>query len=71
MSKYYHPTKEDIVALRLKHGITQQKLADSLYGVSVNTVSSWEAGHRNCPPLTWWAIRLTWDGVDLWNELEE
>ncbi len=62
------PTAQMIKDLRKRHNLTQQRLADSLYGIKVSTVANWEAGRRNCPPIIWWAMVLTWDQRDLWLE---
>lgn len=69
---------EDIKALRKRHGLTQKKLADSLYGVKEARIPNWEAGRRNCPSIIFWAMVLTWDKVDLysigleeWRELND
>lgn len=58
---------QDIKSLRLRHGITQQKLADSLFGINVKNVASWESGRRGCQPIVLWAMVLTWDKEDLWE----
>ena len=60
-----NPKPEEIRALRARHELTQSKLADSLYHITVKAVQEWEAGRRNCPPIIWWAMKLTWDKVDL------
>lgn len=52
MKKEISPRPYQIKDLRKRHGITQQKLADSLYGVSVESVVNWENDRRNCPPIT-------------------
>jgi DNA-binding transcriptional regulator YiaG len=62
------PRPYEIKQLRLRHGITQKQLADSLYGVKWRRIVDWECDRRTCPPITWWAMRLTWDKVDLWEE---
>ena len=62
------PKGYQIQDLRKRHKITQQKLADSLYGVEVHSIQNWEGGRRNCPAIIWWAMVLTWDKVDLWVE---
>lgn len=55
--------------LRKRHNLTQQQLADSLYGnFTGRIIGDYERGERNCMPLTWWAMVLTWDGRDLWQE---
>ena len=58
----------DIKELRKRHGITQKELAYSLYGITTENVQSWESGRRNCTPIVWWAMVLTWDKVDLWKD---
>ena len=60
--------KEGIRDLRRRHGITQQQLADSLYGVKVQSVASWESGRRGCPPIIYWVIKMIWDNADLREE---
>lgn len=63
------PTGQQIKDFRKQHrNLTQQKLADSLYGVTVQSIQAWENGRRNCPPIVWWAMLLTWDDIDLWRE---
>ena len=62
------PTPEDIKALRKRHRITQDVLADSLYGIKRARVPDWEAGRRTCSEIIWWAIWLTWEKEDLWLE---
>ena len=59
---------EEIKALRKRHGITQEKLADSLYHIKPKRIADWESGRRNCPDIVWWAMVLTWDKRDLWAE---
>ena len=55
-------------ALRRRHNLTQQQLADSLYGVKRVTVADWEIDRRKCGPMSWWAIVLIWDKIDLWSD---
>ena len=62
------PTPQDIKDLRRRYRITQDQLADSLYGVKRPRIYDWESGNRQCPSLTWWAMVLTWDHKDLWVE---
>ncbi len=65
------PTPQDIRDLRKRHGLTQKKLAESLYHIKEITVRSWERegnNRRGCPDIIWWAMVLTWDKVDLWAE---
>jgi predicted transcriptional regulator len=64
----HRPRPFEIKALRRRHKITQWQLADSLYGVKRARISDWETGRRDCPPIVWWAMVLTWDKVDLWEE---
>ena len=45
------PTRQDIKDLRKRHNLTQEKLADSLYGIKLETLRSWEKGQRNCPSI--------------------
>ena len=71
MNEPRSPKPEEIRELRARHKLTQDKLADSLYGIKRARVPDWEAGRRNCPPNTWWCMRLIWDGIDLWNEESE
>lgn len=52
-------------ALRERHGITQNQLADSLYGIKRARIADWESGRRGLPPIVWWAMVLTWDGHNL------
>ena len=61
---------EDIKDLRRRHHITQKQLADSLYGIKFERIADWETGRRNMPDIVWWACKLTWDKVDLWEEEE-
>ena len=63
-----NPTKEEIKDLRLRHRITRNQLADSLYGIKRERILDWEVGRRNMPPIVWWACKLTWDHIDLWVE---
>ena len=58
---------EDIKDLRRRHRITQKQLAESLFHITTQAVASWESGRRNCPPIIWWAMRLTWDKIDEWE----
>ena len=65
---------EDIKDLRRRHHITQKQLADSLYGIKFERIADWESinpktgkPRRNCPDIVWWAMKLTWDKVDLWE----
>lgn len=65
------PEPKDVKELRKRHHITQQQLADSLYGVKVERIHDWERegpNGRNCPPLTWWVMKALWDEVDLRDE---
>jgi DNA-binding XRE family transcriptional regulator len=62
------PTPEQILDLRKRHHITQNQLADSLYGIKRERIGDWESGRRACPSIIWWAILLTWDKRDLWEE---
>jgi len=59
---------EEIKDLRRRNKLTQNQLADSLYGIRRERIPEWEAGRRTCPEITWWAMCLTWDGRDLWQE---
>ena len=59
---------EKIKDLRKRHNLTQKKLAESLYGIKQDSVINWENNRRNCPDIVWWAIKLTWDQIDLWEE---
>ena len=61
------PKSEEIKQLRERHGLTQNQLADSLYGIKRERIADWENGRRDCPPIIWWAMVLTWDKVDLWE----
>jgi len=63
-----NPTPEEIKDLRRRNKLTQHQLADSLYGVKRERIADWETGRRQCPPITWWAMVLTWDSRDLWQE---
>ena len=63
-----NPRPEEILELRKRHNLTQNKLADSLYGVKRARIADWENGRRQCPALAWWAMVLVWDKVDLWDE---
>lgn len=63
-----NPTPEQIRDLRTRNHITQDELADSLYGIKRARIGDWEAGRRRMPIIVWWACKLTWDKVDLWNE---
>lgn len=65
------PTKEEVRALRIRHRLTQKKLAESLYDISTTQVINWESGRRNCPGIILWAMVLTWDKMDLWSEEDE
>ena len=71
MNEPRSPKPEEIRELRARHKLTQDKLADSLYGIKRARVPDWESSRRTCPPITWWAMKLTWDGIDLWNEESE
>jgi len=62
------PKPYEIRALRARHNLTQNHLADSLYGIRRRSIPGWEGGIRNCPPIVWWAMVLTWDKKDLWVE---
>jgi len=68
MNEPRSPKPEEIRELRARHKLTQDKLADSLYGIKRARVPDWEAGRRTCPPIIWWAMKLTWDKEDIWNE---
>ena len=59
------PTPEKMKELRARHGISREELALSLYGIKPDRVTDWELGRRNCPPIVWWAMVLTWDKKDL------
>ena len=63
-----HPKPEQIFDLRRRHKLTREKLAESLYDIKHERILDWELGRRNCPGLTWWAMCLTWDQRDLWQE---
>lgn len=60
-----------IKALRKRHGLTQQELADSLYGVTRSAIRAYEGSTRHCSPITLWAMVLTWDKMDLWSQEAE
>ena len=62
------PTPQDIKDLRMRHKITREELARSLYETKPGRIMDWELGRRRCPPITWWAMVLTWDKRDLWEE---
>lgn len=59
---------EEIKDLRRRHHLTQKQLADSLYHIKEERISDWELGRRNCPDIIWWAMVLTHDHIDLWEE---
>lgn len=65
------PRPYEIGALRRRHKISRKELAESLYGIEPGTIQSYELGRRRCHPLTWWAMVLTWDKIDLWADEEE
>ena len=65
------PRPYEIKNLRRRHKITQKQLADSLYGIKKDRVVDWECDRRVCQPIVWWAMKLTWDKVDLWEEEHE
>ncbi len=61
-----------ILHLRQRHNITQKQLAASLYGdIDAKRISGWENNRRGCRPLTFWAMVLIWDKVDLWDRKQE
>ena len=55
----------EIRQLRIRHGLTQRNLADSLYGVKRERVTDWETGRRDYPALVAWAMILEWDKLDI------
>ena len=59
------PTPEGIRLLRKRHKLTQNALADSLYGVKRNRIADWESGRRGCPLPIWWMMVLVHDALDL------
>jgi len=61
-------TPEKIKDLRKRHRLTQAKLAESLYGIKKERIADWETGRRSMPKIVWWAMVLTWDRIDLWEE---
>lgn len=63
------PSPEQIRDLRRRHKLTQEQLANSLYGVRVQQVAAWESGRRGCTPNVWWSMCLIHDKRDLWEEL--
>lgn len=65
------PRSYEIRALRRRHNLTQEQLAASLYGIKVESVVNWERDRRNCKPIVWWAMVLTWDKIDLWSHEDE
>lgn len=58
---------EDIVSLRKRHGITQKRLAESLYDIKYARIPDWESGRRSCPPIIFWGMVLTWDKIDIYG----
>lgn len=62
------PTPGQVKDLRMRHKISRRKLAESLYGVKEERIMDWELGRRGCPAIVWWAMTLTWDKRDLWEE---
>ena len=60
-------TVEMIKDLRKRHKITQVQLAKSLFHISKHRIADWECGRRNCSPITWWAMKMTWDHEDIWG----
>ena len=62
------PTPQMIKDLRKRHRLRQKDLADSLYGIKYDRIPDWETGRRKCPSIVWWAMVLTWDKKDLWEE---
>lgn len=60
--------REEIKDLRARHRITQKQLAESLYGVSEQSVASWESGRRGCPDIIFWVMKMIWDDIDLREE---
>lgn len=64
------PTGEDLKNLRERHDLTQNELADSLYGVRRESLPAWEQGRRNCPPSIFWQMVTVWDEMDLRVEEE-
>lgn len=65
------PTPQQIRDLRTRHRLSQEKLAESLYHIKATNIAHWENGRRNCQPIVWWAMVLTWDKKDLWAEERE
>ena len=54
--------------LRNRHRITQVQLAESLFHVKRDRIADWETNRRNCPPIIFWAMKLTWDKEDIWGK---
>ena len=63
--KPIRPTVSDLRALKARHMLTAAQMAEPLYGVPKKTMENWLGGHRDCPPLAWWALNLHFNGVDL------
>ena len=63
-------TVEMIKGLRKRHHITQAQLAESLFHIKRDRIADWECGRRNCPPIIWWAMKMTWDHEDIWGKDE-
>lgn len=46
------PTPAQVIALRKRFKMTAQEFADIVY-MTQDSVYSWEAGRRQCPPAVW------------------
>lgn len=60
-----NPSPQEIIALRRRHHLTQNQLADSLYDIKRERIQGWESGRRNMPGIIWWVIKWMYDEVDL------
>ena len=49
------PRAAEIRALRERHGLTQEGLAEACSpgAITVRSVQGWETDERRCPPATW------------------
>lgn len=57
----YQPLPEEVIALRARHGLTQEQAA-ARWMTTINTVKKWESpldmgNNRRVNPLMWWAMK--------------
>lgn len=56
---------EAVKALKIRHGLTYEAMANAVYGSRRERMYEYCAGKKGCKPITWWALVLHFEKIDL------